>query len=162
MNDFFDTQQDSDLTLLQTLTDSDKLTTQEREAFERMSDDLTRRSVNQLTFAQRQWAQNVKKRVLNNARQIELLRTVLDEDGLKDSEREAFSDMLSDLQSTCRELTTAQQMWLTDVARREGCDAQNLYSAGKVPKGFERKEKLLPWEQPGYVKPTKPPGHKKT
>jgi hypothetical protein len=157
---FFQDQVESDRELLETIIESGKLTTMELEAFDSMREKLKEKR-GELTENQRGWASRVKLEIDTNHAHFNLLTSVLGVgDRLDEKEREAFTDMLHKIVSNRRYLSRSQLEWVRGSAARHDVEEEtlNLYSAGKVPQGFERKEKLLPWEQPGYVKVLRPPG----
>jgi len=74
----------------------------------------------------------------------ELLRALLARDDLRDSEREAFEDMLENLKgSPWRTLTEKQRAWAESRAGEAG-DYQNLISSGKVSAASKVKLNLGP------------------
>lgn len=154
----------SDLDLLRGLVEvRTNITNREREAFEGMLENLTDGKISFLSDNQRRWCRSVRLEIDTNERHIALLKSVLeDPERIAIHEQEAFGDMLADLEGRRKALTRSQYEWVSKVADRVGVaePAQNLYSSGKVPEGLPRRERLLPFEQPGYVKPTKPPGRR--
>lgn len=95
------------------------------------------------------------------ATEREMLSALLEDDRLGDGERGAFRDMSDGLEaSPGKRLTEKQRKWVEGRFEELGLgsgDSLNLHSSGKVPKPLSS-EPVLPWEKPGYVKPTKPPG----
>lgn len=92
----------------------------------------------------------------------ELLRVLCTDyrEDLSQNQRQAF-DGMRDLEH----LSEKQERWVYSVAERFGlavAPASNAFSEMSEKKQREHLDRavrvLLPWEQPGYVKPTKPPG----
>lgn len=79
---------------------------------------------------------------------------------LSESQREAFTDMLERGDPLSRQ----QRRWLYSIAESLGIEvapAENAFSALSAAKQVEQRDLVrtkLPWERPGYVKATKPPG----
>jgi len=85
----------------------------------------------------------------------ELLRALLARDDLRDSEREAFADMLEQLEcGEYKKLTEKQRAWVERMAGYAG-DYQNLVSSGEI--SAESKVKLnlgpLPKRPPSRKEP---------
>ncbi len=158
---FFQDQAEQDQELLEVVIESGKLSQREEESFQDMLSRSKERRA-ELTTNQRAWLQRVKQEIDQNHEHFNLLASVLGAGNrLRENEREAFEDMIQGVTRSRKLLTVAQVTWAKSCAEKYdvGDDAPlNLHSAEKVPEGLERKEKLLPWEQPGYVKPTRPPG----
>ncbi len=92
-----------------------------------------------------------------------MLDSLLKDERLDETEREAFEDM-SGLVSRGVKLSKKQKDWIERRWRGLELDAEegsaNLYSSGKVDKTGGDKVQL-PWEKPGYVKVLKPPSRQK-
>lgn len=89
---------------------------------------------------------------------FELLKALVEHDGLSSKEREAFESMLHRSKDGRFELSPAQRRWVEDAYRKYELDAdeaQNLVSSGQVPRGREVK---FPFET--MPRPLKPPGRR--
>lgn len=109
------------------------------------------------------WINREHAAVVQYAGDIARIEELLAHHGATDREREAFGEM----HGRNKPFTEAQRKWLGDVCERLGIDvdaegSQNLWSSGKVPVGVEPPggRVKLPFELPGYEKPTKPPGRR--
>ncbi len=116
-----------------------------------------------LTPRMRGWAESAREEHDRSRRDRDLLGLVIGNARLTPEEDSAFCSMQAQVEKRVRgTLTEPQRAWVTQAACRlclEPDEAPlNLHSAGRVKEGPPRKERLLPWEQPGYVKPTRPPG----
>lgn len=89
---------------------------------------------------------------------FEMLRALVEHDGLTDKEREAFESMKARSRDGRLPLTSAQREWVKGAYKKYELDAgeaQNLVSSGQVPRG---KEVTFPFET--MPRPLKPPGRK--
>lgn len=159
MTSFFDSaaQEAEDRQLLEHVFDSCRLSDTELTTFHRWIEEDRK-----ITERMRSWLKSVKAEHERSEQDKALLQDVIGDDRLSRGEDEAFCDMQAQIERYVRgKLTDAQRSWLEKVAARLGIvheSAANLHSSGKVPEGLPRAQRLLPWEQEGYVKPTRPSG----
>lgn len=97
---------------------------------------------------------------MTDAELLELITSYKYSERLSEAQREAFGEMLD----RGDPLSKAQRRWLYGVAERLGIQiapAENIFSEMPPAKRAEHSALAttkLPWERPGYVKATKPPG----
>ena len=87
---------------------------------------------------------------------FEMLRALVEHDGLTDKEREAFESMKARSRDGKFPLSPAQREWVKSAYKKYELDAgeaQNLVSTGQVPRG---KPTNFPFET--MPLPKKPPG----
>jgi hypothetical protein len=100
------------------------------------------------------------------ATEKEMLTELIHDNRLSDDDQKAFQSMLEYLDSGGRKrLSRKQHEWVAEKHKRLELTVEsslNLHSSGKVPDGVPKGKTLttLPWEQPGYNKPLRPPGKK--
>ena len=88
---------------------------------------------------------------------LDLLRDLLALEEISDSERDAFSDMLSALHNGIAILSTKQREWGRSVRSRHVPEYENLVSSGKVAKTCSR---VFEFEM--MPKPKRPPRPRST